>query len=303
LFTDVLSSEDLNLALKNMRRIGLFILNMILFMNTQKVSGGELKFVKTITAPELNSVYDLALQNDDLWIPDYRNNQVLHFSQDKVVRSFPGLPNPHSVALDPEGNFYVTDLHGNMVSKFDPNGKRLLQFGSQGSGQGEFMGAVCVRVGKSGNIYVADYKNHRIQKFGPQGHFLKAWGKEGGNPGEFCLPHGLALDADENIYVADRKNGRIQVFDPEGSLIRMVNPKQLIEPLGVFVDDHRAIWVAEITHHSILKFSPEGNLLFSFGENGSNTGEFVTPTNVCADKKGQLYVTEEGNARIQVFQE
>ena len=42
------------------------------------------------------------------------------------------------VALDQEGDLYVVDRGNSRVLKFDPSGKFLLQWGSQGTGDGQF---------------------------------------------------------------------------------------------------------------------------------------------------------------------
>ena len=47
-----------------------------------------------------------------------------------------------------------------------------LEWGSQGSGDGEFMGPFGVAVDASSNVYVADLFNHRVQKFDSSGSFL-----------------------------------------------------------------------------------------------------------------------------------
>ena len=41
----------------------------------------------------------------------------------------------------------------------------VLQWGSRGSGEGEFLCPEGIAVDSSGNVYVVDYSNHRIQKF------------------------------------------------------------------------------------------------------------------------------------------
>jgi hypothetical protein len=53
------------------------------------------------------------------------------------------------------------------------------QWGSTGSGDGEFDNPYGVAVAASGNFYVADSDNHRIQKFDSSGTFLTQWGSSG----------------------------------------------------------------------------------------------------------------------------
>ena len=49
-------------------------------------------------------------------------------------------------------------------------------WGSEGSGEGQFISPRSIFVDSSGNVYVVDTLNHRIQKFDSNGTFMKTWG-------------------------------------------------------------------------------------------------------------------------------
>jgi DNA-binding beta-propeller fold protein YncE len=51
----------------------------------------------------------------------------------------------------------------------------------------------------------------------------------------------------------------------------------------------------------IAKADKDGNWIKSWGNRGTNSGEFNTPHNIAADAKGNVYVADRGNRRIQVF--
>src|SRR5580765_5337043 len=71
----------------------------------------------------------------------------------------------------------------------------LLQWGTPGSGNGQFNGPAGMAVDANGNVYVADYGNHRVQKFTDTGAYLTQWGTHGSGSGQFNGPEGLAVDA------------------------------------------------------------------------------------------------------------
>ena len=45
---------------------------------------------------------------------------------------------PHGIALDGDGNVYVTEINPSRVQVFDSNGVYLSQWGSYGTGDGQF---------------------------------------------------------------------------------------------------------------------------------------------------------------------
>jgi sugar lactone lactonase YvrE len=52
---------------------------------------------------------------------------------------------------------------------------------------------------------------------------------------------------------------------------------------------------------SIHKFTVDGRLLSSWGEPGTDPGQFNIPHNICCDPEGWLYVADRENHRVQVF--
>jgi hypothetical protein len=51
----------------------------------------------------------------------------------------------------------------------------------------------------------------------------------------------------------------------------------------------------------IHKYTPEGKLLMSWGEPGTDPGQFNIPHNICCDRDGWVYVADRENHRVQVF--
>ena len=51
----------------------------------------------------------------------------------------------------------------------------------------------------------------------------------------------------------------------------------------------------------VAKVDKDGNWLKSWGERGNEPGQFNTPHSIAADAKGNVYVADRGNRRIQVF--
>jgi len=146
--------------------------------------------------------------------------------QGRVVRSWgKGLyQTPHSIRLDLDGNIWTTDAKSSSVTKFTPEGNKLLEISVGGVPPDcatGFCGTTDVGFGPHGSVFVADgYRNARIVEFTADGRFVKAWGHAGTGPGEFQLPHSIVVDEEGIIYVADRENGRVQLFDLEGRYLR-----------------------------------------------------------------------------------
>jgi tripartite motif-containing protein 71 len=93
------------------------------------------------------------------------------------------------------------------IKKFDSNGKFITSWGSEGTGNGQFLRPEDVTVdSSSGTIFVADFEGNNIQKFTSDGNFITKWGSEGYGDGQFWLPHDIAIDSSDNVYVVDSGN-------------------------------------------------------------------------------------------------
>jgi len=173
---------------------------------------------------------------------------------------------PNSVALDKQGNAYVSDEWRSQISVFDANGKFLSRWGTSGAGRDELDGPAGLAFDQDDNLLVVDSRNHRIQKFTKDGQFVSGWGTQGSAPGQFHTPWGITV-ADGAVYVADWKNHRVQKFDHNGRFQMQFGPGEgaqaLNHPSDVAVDDDGDVYVCDWAHHKVRIYTPEGEPLTS----------------------------------------
>jgi len=132
----------------------------------------------------------------------------------------------HSLTIDPEGFYWVTDSVGHVVHKFSPEGERLMTLGRKGvagdnAARDLFNQPNHVAVTPAGDIYVSDgYVNARVVHFSEDGRFLRIIGGDrGAEAGQLQVPHGVAVDSRGRILVNDSDNQRVSVFDEDGNFV------------------------------------------------------------------------------------
>ncbi len=140
--------------------------------------------------------------------------------------------------------------------------------------------------------------------------FLITWGEHGSGPGQFSAPIDIAISTDDKLFVTDHYNDRVQSFDTNGKFISQFSV--LPNPGGLALDGSGNF---HIMHFAAAKtggekpgagvygtiYSPEGKLLRQWGKRGTGDGEFDCPGGLAVTKDGRLYVADQTNHRIQVF--
>ena len=120
---------------------------------------------------------------------------------------------PTNVAVDKEGNVYVTDTLNNRVEIFDADGKFVSMFGRSGDGPGHFARPKGIALDRDGHIWVVDGVQQRVQVFDNQGRLLIYFGEPGNWPGQFSAPYDIAIDLKSNrVVTSEQFPGRVQMF-------------------------------------------------------------------------------------------
>ena len=169
------------------------------------------------------------------------------------------LYGPRDVAIDGDGNVYVSDTGNKRIVKYTPQGEMILGIGGAGSDAGRFQEPVGLAVGPDGTLYVADTWNHRIQAFAPDGQFSHAWDLYAWESVSVVNKPYLAVDASGNVYATDPEGYRVLVYDGQGRLLDVwgqfgtdLGSMQL--PTGIVVDGADRVLVADSENHRILVF-------------------------------------------------
>lgn len=155
-------------------------------------------------------------------------------------------------------------------------------------------------VDAAGRILITDASRQAVFVFDPAAGELLLWDKADGLT-SFVSPNGIAIGAQGQVLVADPQLGIVARLDSRGNPGRAIGRGVLKRPTGLAYDSlHKHIFVADTYAHDIKVFDDEGTLLKVIGRQGDGAGEFNYPT-FLAFARGELYVADTMNSRIQVF--
>ena len=241
---------------------------------------------------------------------------------------------PWGVVADSAGNIYVTENKGQRLLKYDASGVQQWTIGSPGNfifgwnnltaDNQKFSDYWAGLEGSPaidalGNIYVTDTGNHRVQVYRTSnGSYVTTMGvfREGGAANDrFSCPTGAAISpVNGDIYIADHCNQRVQVFTSSRAYKTTIGvPEEqgsdnahLNYPWNVAVDKNGAVYIADTDNKRIQKCTLAGSVPTCstfLGDAGISDRAFnhFNPLSLAVDAAGRVYVADEWNSRVQVF--
>ena len=184
------------------------------------------------------------------------------------------LNSPADIAVDPNpdpvtgqrGSVYIADGYGNhRVVVFDSKGTYLRQWGSAGSGPGQFAAEGgghphCVILGRDSLVYTCDRGNARVQVFDRTG----------------TLERTIAIEPEGFSYQGLRTNDIAFSMDAAQSFF-------YTSDVG-----SGTVWIVNRS---------SGRVVAGIGGMGQGAGQFIGVHTMAVDSKGNLYVSEGGGGR------
>jgi sugar lactone lactonase YvrE len=191
--------------------------------------------------------------NGNLFIADTDNNRVRRISPSGIITTVAGNGNigsggdggaatsaplyaPRGLAVDAQGNLYISEFSGNRVRKV-ANGIITTvagngNWGSSGDGGPATAAALAnpsgVAVDTAGNIFIADFNNSKLRRVGTDGKIITIAGDgyqgfvgDGGQAqgSRLKLPYRVRFDSIGNLFFLDNGNNRVRRLQASGGLV------------------------------------------------------------------------------------
>jgi DNA-binding beta-propeller fold protein YncE len=192
------------------------------------------------------------------------------------------------VAVNSKGHVFVYHRTGSTVMsrlfEFDQNGKFVREIGV---GLYAFIMAERLRIDPQDNIWITDQASNMVIKFTPDGKVAMTFGRR---PEPELFPNAGPPPPPPAAPPANAPIGAGQPTDAFN------------KPADVAWDAAGNIFIADGHGNSrIAKFDKTGKFVKSWGSRGSEPGLLNLPHGIAVDARGNVYVSDRGNRRIQVF--
>lgn len=301
------------------------------------------------TDARLLSPTGLAVDMDGaLYIADTGNNRIRKVDTEGVITTFAGtgergdggdggpaveaqFNSPSGVAVDAQGNVYISDTYNNRVRKVDTEGIITTFAGTGEMGPFEDEEAIGdggpatrarliapagLALDAESNLYIVDPGNHRVRKVDAAGIITtfagsgeRSFSGDDGPAAEAQLsyPIGFEIDGEGNFFLTDSYAGRnrIRKIDSAGTITTLVEMASLG---GVTVGADGSVYITEFGVGRILRLDPLGVLSIIAGSAKSGYGgdggpatlaQLDEPSGIESDADGNVYVSDSENNRVR----
>jgi len=278
----------------------------------------------------------------NLYVADGFNNAIRMITPSGVVTTFagsltavPGFTDgtgtaagfnfPDGIAIDLNGNLYVSDYYNNAIRKVSPLGMVTTLYHTTNTFG---PGGMCIDA--SGNVIVTAQDASQIIKITPAGVATVFAGSTMGYANgpsltaQFNTPGDVQPDTLGNLYVADFNNSAIRKITPAGQVTTIagsdaptstagfadgVGAASLFNyPTGLYVAPGGVVYVADLYNNDIRRIMPDGTVNLIAGSANQAPGDadgigtaagFNEPDYIYIDGTGTGYISEIGGNRVR----
>ncbi|PIP72904.1 MAG: hypothetical protein COW89_03905 [Nitrospinae bacterium CG22_combo_CG10-13_8_21_14_all_47_10] len=227
-------------------------------------------------------------------------NGIAGFSGDGGKAAQAMLNLPSGVAIDDDGNIYISDRSNGrvrvvnnkgIITTIAGNGEDGFKGDSGPATQAQLSKPFGLALDKKGNLYIADRGNNRVRMVNPQGIITTVAGDGGfffmGDNGpayraSIAGPTGVVVDDNGVLYIADRNNNRVRSVDTQGMIqtvagtghqdyngdSEVARETNLYLPFGVALDAEGNLLIIDRSHYRIRRIDPRRGSVKTVAGNG-----------------------------------
>lgn len=215
---------------------------------------------------------------------------------------------PHSLAISPKGEIFITDFHSHTIDVLNIRGERIGQIDilKEIGWRDPTLRPEKLALDGEGRLYVSIAGSRagvaRCATDGSSCELLVNASAEG-----VKAITGMSVAPDGRFAILDYQGEpAVRVYDPRGRLIlafggHEISDADLSYPTSFLFAADGTYWVADALRHAVKHYTAAGEFLEFIGGYGAEPGSVRYPTAVTGDGVGRLVVSERTGGRIQEY--
>jgi len=241
-----------------------------------------------------------------LVIGDTGNDRLLRYTlEEKNLKGgteikIPQLSNPIRVQLNSKGEIFALDGKKRRVVRINPDGSFKSYVDPEGMPAPAAFVPRSVKIDTNNNIYLLDIFSARVLVLNSEGKYQK----QIPFPKEYGFFSDLAVDPKGSILLVDCVKAMV-FFSAKDSNSFTPLTRSLREyldfPTSISTDSRGIIYLVDENGGGIVILGQDGSYLGRQLSAGWNEGLLNFPSQMSINEKGEVFIADRGNSRVQIF--
>ena len=240
-----------------------------------------------------------------LVVGDTGNDRLVRYTfQEKSLKAgneikIPQLSNPIRIQINSKGEIFALDGKRRRVVRLTPEGAFKGYVEPEGIPSPSTFVPMSFKIDRNDNIYILDIFTARVLVLNPEGKYQK----QILFPKEYGFFSDLSVDSKGNILLIDCV--KAMVFSaPKDSNSFSPLTKSLREYLDFptsITDSKGTNYIVDEDGGGIVILGADGTFMGRQLSMGWNEGLLYFPSQMCVNEKGEVFIADRGNSRVQIF--
>jgi sugar lactone lactonase YvrE len=248
-------------------------------------------------------------QKSLLIVSDTGNGRLLQYTyKDKTVAAkargikLSQLVYPVQVHLNSQGEIFALDRRQRRIVRISAAGAFRGYIDLQGSSSSVAAAPKNFHIDKNDNIYILDVFARRVVMMNPQGKYLKHFSF----PREYGFITGLTVDERGRLLLVDSVQARVFSKTAQATAFSPITESlkaYMRFPTSIETDKRGRIYLVDRNGGKVVILGQDGDYLGRLSAMGWKEGLLNYPSQICLNDRGNIFVADTSNHRVQVFAE
>jgi DNA-binding beta-propeller fold protein YncE len=241
-----------------------------------------------------------------LVVGDTGNDRLLRYTfQERSLKpgteiKIPQLSNPIRIQINSKGEIFALDGKRRRVVRLTPEGAFKGYVEPEGIPSPSTFVPRSIKIDANNNIYILDIFSGRVLVLNSEGKYQK----QIPFPKDYGFFSDLSVDSKGNLLLID--SVKAMVFSaPKDSNSFSPLTKSLREhlhfPTSITVDKRGTIYIVDENGGGVVLLGGDGSFMGRQLTMGWNEGLLYYPSQMSINEKGEVFIADRGNSRIQIF--
>jgi hypothetical protein len=241
-----------------------------------------------------------------LVVGDTGNDRLVRYSfQEKSLKvgteiKIPQLSNPIRIQINSKGEIFALDGKRRRVVKLTPEGAFKGYVDPEGVPSPSTYVPRSFEIDRNNSIYILDIFSARVLVLNSEGKYQKQFPF----PKDYGFFSDLCVDSKGTLFLIDCVKAMVfsaakdsNSFSPLTKSLR----EYLDFPTSITTDNRGTIFIVDQNGSGIVLLGADGSFVGRQLTMGWNEGLLYYPSQMCINEKGEVFVADRGNSRVQIF--